>query len=193
MKKARKCDSCHAQVTPSTASWISVQRTTREFVDSDWSRNSASRSCAPVNNQSHPLSAKAGQAYPLEHLLPPNILHPLIQITDPLDNIVNLALIRALDFARLANRHVQRELDGAMHPAPGQPAPARLHVLGRDAEPVLAAVGSGEGEAAAGGTPLRDDAVVVVKGFFDGYEDARVRFRDVVFCVVVPDFGIVVA
>jgi hypothetical protein len=35
MKKARKCDSCHAQVTASTASWISVQRTTREFVDSD--------------------------------------------------------------------------------------------------------------------------------------------------------------
>jgi hypothetical protein len=57
---------------------------------------------------------------------------------------------------------------------------------------VLAAVGSGEGEAAAGGAPLRDDAVVVVKGFLDGYEDARVGFRDVVFRVVVPDFGIVV-
>lgn len=35
MKKARRCDNCHAQVTPSTASWSSVQRTTRAFVDSD--------------------------------------------------------------------------------------------------------------------------------------------------------------
>jgi hypothetical protein len=46
MKNARKCESCHAQVTPRTTSWIMVQRTTRAFVVSDWSRNSASRSCA---------------------------------------------------------------------------------------------------------------------------------------------------
>jgi len=40
---------------------------------------------------------------------------------------------------------------------------------------------------------LRDDAVVIVEGFFHGYEDAGVGFSDVVFCVVVPDFGVVVA
>ena len=45
MKKDRRCDSCQAQVTPSTVSWIRIQRTTRALVDSDWSRNSASRSC----------------------------------------------------------------------------------------------------------------------------------------------------
>lgn len=48
-KNARRCVSCHAQVTPRTASWISVHRTTRELVLSDWSRNSASRSCTVVS------------------------------------------------------------------------------------------------------------------------------------------------
>lgn len=32
MKKDRKCESCHAHVTPSTTSWMSVQRTILEFV-----------------------------------------------------------------------------------------------------------------------------------------------------------------
>src|SRR5690242_13088083 len=48
-KNARRCVSCHAQVTPKTPSWIRVHRTTREFVLSDWSRNSASRSCVLVS------------------------------------------------------------------------------------------------------------------------------------------------
>ena len=45
IKKDRRCDSCQAHVTPSTVSWIRIQRTTRPLVLSDWSRNSASRSC----------------------------------------------------------------------------------------------------------------------------------------------------
>lgn len=45
MKKDRRWDSCQAQVTPSTTSWIRIHRTTRALVLSDWSRNSASRSC----------------------------------------------------------------------------------------------------------------------------------------------------
>jgi hypothetical protein len=45
MKKDRRCESCQAQVMPRTTSCIIVHRTTRELVDSDWSRNSASRSC----------------------------------------------------------------------------------------------------------------------------------------------------
>ena len=44
MKKARKCDSCQAHVIPSTTSCTIVHRTTLEFVVSDWSLNSASRS-----------------------------------------------------------------------------------------------------------------------------------------------------
>lgn len=44
MKKARRCDSCQAQVTPRAATWMSDQRTTLALVDSDWSLNSASRS-----------------------------------------------------------------------------------------------------------------------------------------------------
>ena len=45
MKKARRCDSCHAHVTPKTTNCRRVHLTTRAFVVSDWSRNSASLSC----------------------------------------------------------------------------------------------------------------------------------------------------
>lgn len=45
IKKERRWDSCQTQVTPRTVSWIRIQRITRLFVVSDWSRNSASRSC----------------------------------------------------------------------------------------------------------------------------------------------------
>lgn len=45
MKKDRRCESCHAQVTPRTVNWINVHRTIFALVDSLWSRNSASRSC----------------------------------------------------------------------------------------------------------------------------------------------------
>jgi len=44
MKNARRWLNCQAQVIPKMASWISVHRTTRPFVASDWSLNSASRS-----------------------------------------------------------------------------------------------------------------------------------------------------
>jgi hypothetical protein len=136
-----------------------------------------------------------GKTYPLENLLPLDILHPLIQVANPLHNIVNLALIRALNLARLPNRHIQRKLHSPVYTTSTQPAAtaAALYVLGRHAEPMLAAVGGGEGEAAAVGTALGDDAVVVVKGLFYGYEDASVGFGYVVFCGVVPDFGVVVA
>jgi hypothetical protein len=49
MKKDRRCDSCQAHVMPKTTSWMRVQRTTRALVDSDWSRNSASRSCRGIS------------------------------------------------------------------------------------------------------------------------------------------------
>lgn len=193
MKKDRKCDSCHAQVTARTTSWIIVQRTTRAFVDSDWSRNSASRSCIAISTVLNPSRSNEVKTHPLEYLLPPDILQPAIQIPHLLHQLVYLALIRALNFARLANRQIQRKLDGAVHAAAAQPAAARLHVLGRHTDPVLARVGGREGEAAATGAPLGDDAVVVVEGFLDGYKDADVGLGLVGFGVVVPDFGVVVA
>jgi hypothetical protein len=56
---------------------------------------------------------------------------------------------------------------------------------------MLTAVSGGEGELATVGAALGNNAVVVVEGLFYGYEDARIGFRNVVFCSVVPDFGIV--
>ena len=48
MKNDLKCDNCHAQVPPSTKSCMSVHLTILAFTDSDWSRNSASRSCSTI-------------------------------------------------------------------------------------------------------------------------------------------------
>jgi hypothetical protein len=76
--------------------------------------------------------------YPLEDLLSPNIQQPAIQVPHLLHNIINLALICALDLARLANRHVQVELDSAVYTSVAQPSSARLDILGCEAESVLA-------------------------------------------------------
>ena len=102
---------------------MSVQRTTRELVCSDWSRNSASRSCDDVSITSTPqLFRRICRAanfehltYSLENLFPPNILQPRVQVLDLLHQRLNLVLVRALNPARLANRHIQGELDGAMN------------------------------------------------------------------------------
>ena len=111
--------------------------------------------------------------YPLEDLLPPNILQPAIQVSHFLHNILNLAFIRTLDLARLADREVQLEFDAARRLSIRQPAAVGRGACGREAEPVLARVSGREGEAALGGAALRDDAVVVVEDLFDSYEDAE--------------------
>jgi hypothetical protein len=49
---------------------------------------------------------------PLENLFPPNILEPPIQIPDLLHNILNFALIFALDRACLADGQIKRQLRG---------------------------------------------------------------------------------
>jgi hypothetical protein len=105
---------------------------------------------------------------------------------------LHLILVCALNLARLANRQVQRKLDSAMD-AGAQPAAARRHVLRRHADAVLARVRGAESEAALRGAALRNDAVVVVKGFFDGDEDADVAGGLVGFGLVGPGFGVVVA
>jgi hypothetical protein len=58
---------------------------------------------------------------------------------------------------------------------------------------VLARVGGAEGEFPLCVAPVRDDAVVVIEGFFHRYEDADVGFGEVGFCAVVPECGFVVA
>ena len=110
--------------------------------------------------------------YPLENLLPPNILQPAIQVPHLLHNIFDLALIRTLDLARLADREVQLELDAARRLSVRHPDAVGRGARRREAEPVLARVRGREGEAALGGAALRDDAMVVVEDLLDGYEDA---------------------
>ena len=108
----------------------------------------------------------------MKHLFPTNILQPSIQILNLLHNILHLVLIFRLDLARLTDSHVQGDLDGAGR-GTAQPAAADGGVgLGSDADLVQTGVGGGEGEAAGVAVALGDDAVVVVEGFVDGYEDA---------------------
>ena len=112
------------------------------------------------------------KTHPLENLLPPNIAQTSIQILDLPHKILHRPLIRALDRARLPNSHIKLHLDRAHLNTTDHVAPGRVPVRRRKAQTVLAAVRGGEGEAALPGALLRDDAVVVVEDFFDGYEEA---------------------
>jgi hypothetical protein len=107
-------------------------------------------------------------------------------------SVCTLSLSVLSVLARFANRHVEREFYGAVD-ARAQLAAAQGHVLRRHADAVLPGVSGAEGEAVLRGAALRDDAVVVVEGFFDGDEDADVSLADVGFGRVVLGFGVVVA
>lgn len=85
--------------------------------------------------------------YPLEHLLPPNILQTPIQIFDLLYNILHFPLILLLDLARLTNCHIQRDPDRVRTTA-RQPTPRGTAAIGRQTNLVLAGIGSGEGKTA---------------------------------------------
>ena len=67
-----------------------------------------------------PPHTRLNLTYPLENLLPPDILQPAVQVLDLLRDIINLALVRALNLACLPDRHVQREFDSAVDPAAGR-------------------------------------------------------------------------
>jgi hypothetical protein len=95
-----------------------------------------------------------------------------VQVPDLLDHVLDLVLVRALDFGGVADCHVQLEFDAADLRAVKEEAGCCGHVGGCEAEAVVAGVGGCEDEFAAGGGALGDDAVVVVEGFVDGYEDA---------------------
>lgn len=77
--------------------------------------------------------------------------------------------------------------------AAAQPAASALDILGCNAYPVLATVGSAEGEFALGGAALGNDAVVVVECLLHSDEDAYVRLGLVSLGGVVPGFGVVVS
>lgn len=83
MKKDRRCDNCHAHVPARTVSWMIIQRMTRPLVASDWSLNSASRSCGEISKQCQCTGRSIkdrtwkyaqGATHPLEHLLATNVL-----------------------------------------------------------------------------------------------------------------------
>lgn len=163
MKKDRRCESCHAQVPPRTTSWIIIHRTTREFVASDWSRNSASRSCSSSQQPEPDRPPGSIATYPLEDLLSADILQSRVQVLDPRLNVLKLVLISALDDARLANGHVKGQLDAAVDVGGTQPAGLAAVGRGGKADLVVAGLVGSEGEAAAGAALLRYYAVVVVK------------------------------
>ena len=108
----------------------------------------------------------------LENLLALDILQASVQVAHLLDHVLDLVLVRALDLGGVADGHVELELDAACGLAGEEEAAGRGHVGGREAEAVVTGVGGGEDEFAAGLGALGDDAVVVVEGFVDGYEDA---------------------
>lgn len=110
-----------------------------------------------------------------------------VEITHTLHDILHFVLVLGLDLARLANGNVQGELNGAL--AAGHPARGRDVGFGQEADPVLAGVGGGEGEAAGVVFALVHDAVVVVEGLVDGDLDLEVVVDRVGVGVGVDDFG----
>lgn len=105
--------------------------------------------------------------YPLENLLPPNIIQPRIQVPHARGQVLHLGLVAALEGAGLANGDIQGQADAAVGLGGGQPAGAAAVGRGREAELVVAGVGGGEGELARGAAALGDDAVVVVEDFLE--------------------------
>ena len=111
-------------------------------------------------------------ALALEDLLALDVLQARVQVAHLLDHVLDLVLVRALDLRGVADGHVELELDAAGRAAVEEEAGGRGHVGRGEAEAVVAGVGGGEDEFAAALGALGDDAVVVVEGFVDGYEDA---------------------
>lgn len=173
MKKERRCESCHAQVPPRTMSWIIIQRMTRAFVDSDWSLNSASRSCVAGHiisilcekKYGGPICKKREETYTLENLLATDISQAVVEVADARGNLAERVLVVALNLARVADNHVELELDAAVGHGRRQPRGAARRGAGHEANLVVACLGGGEVEFARRGAGLGDDTVVVVEDF----------------------------
>lgn len=134
----------------------------------------------PHNPRIHTLTniPELRLALTLEDLLTLDVLQARVQIAHLLDHVLDLVLVRALDFGGVANGQVELEFDAAGLAAVPEEAAGRGHVGWGEAEAVVAGVGGGEDEFAAAFGALGDDAVVVVEGFVDGYEDALGRLLD---------------
>lgn len=120
------------------------------------------------------LITELGLALTLEHLLPAHILQPACQVLDLLDNVIDLALVRAFNLARLADGQIQRQLDVAQVLVRSILAAMMVGPVGREADAVLARLGRREGEFALLGAALGDDGVVVVEDFGHGDEQLEV-------------------
>jgi len=91
-----------------------------------------------------------------------------MQILDSGCDILNLALIRTLQFVGLTNHQVEDQLDPARRVrccARLQPASTTAGRASGEADSVVASRMSGEGKAARRGATLGDDTVVIGKGF----------------------------
>lgn len=93
-------------------------------------------------------------------------MQPVVQIADPLDNVLHLVLVFRLDLASLADCNVQGHPNGAL--GTGQPATCRGIGVGHEADAMLAGIGSREGEAAGVIITFVHNAMVIVEGLFDG-------------------------
>lgn len=117
------------------------------------------------------------ETYPLEDLFSPDVGQSAVQLLDLGNNAVDLALVFGLDLARLANGHVDGEFDSAARHAGVAEPSANADSRGarrREAYPVIAGIGRGEGEFrgfVGGGGLLVYNTVVVVEGFVNGDAD----------------------
>jgi hypothetical protein len=91
---------------------------------------------------------KGEEAHPLEDLLAPDILQARVQVLDALRDVLKLALITALDLARLADGKIQSQLDAAVRGGCAQPVLAPAVAARCEADAVIAGLVCREGEAA---------------------------------------------
>jgi len=162
MKKERRWESCHAQVMPMTMSWMMIQRITRALVVSDWSRNSASRSCN-ASQQGMQRSRRTVVTDSLEDLLPTDVVEPGVEVLDTAGNVLELALVAALDLVGVADGKVEAQLDATIGAAGREPAGTSRAARRGEADSVVAGLLRGEGEAAGRLAALRHDPVVIVE------------------------------
>ena len=105
--------------------------------------------------------------YTLKNLLPPDVVQAGVKVLDAPGQILQLALVGALDGARLADGDVERQPNAAVGVTRRQPSAPAAVGRGREADLVVSGLSRREGELAARAAALRDDAVVVVKDFLE--------------------------
>lgn len=99
----------------------------------------------------------------LEDLLAPDVLQARVEVLDALGDVLQLALVGALDLAGLADGEVERQLDAAVGGRGVEPVRPVAVAAGREAEPVVARLVRREREAPRRRAALGDYPVVVVE------------------------------